>query len=115
MNINLADFEILAKEAVAYFWQSRDVAKSKQVRDGKVDYGERSAVTAGKNMDGFITLIRRLVLASGLDPADVCETKNFLTLPGYYRPTKSWDLLIVHQKVASCCSRVEITSWFVWQ
>jgi len=46
-------------------------------------------------MDGFIKLIMDLVHANGLPDAQIHQTKKLLTLPGYYRPTKLWDLLVM--------------------
>lgn len=45
-------------------------------------------------MDGFIRLIRDVLCEHGLPDAQVhCE--KALELPGWYRPEKKWDLLIV--------------------
>ena len=54
--IDLANFEEKAKEATRYFWHMRNRAASLQRQRGKADSGERSAVTAGKNMNGFIAV-----------------------------------------------------------
>jgi hypothetical protein len=61
------------------------------------DQGERSAVTAGSNMNGFINLVVDIVHANGLPKADIMLKRRVLTLPGYFRPTKLWDLLVMNQ------------------
>jgi type II restriction enzyme len=48
-------------------------------------------------MDGFIELISRVVGENGLTSGDVYLTGNLTILPGYFRATKSWDLLIIHR------------------
>ena len=54
----------------------------------------RTAVTGGAQMDGFITLVSDLLVESGLPDATIfCRRK--IELPGFFRPTKRWDLLIV--------------------
>lgn len=96
MAIDLANYESRAHRAIRAFWRNRQQASRKQQVGGKADQGERSSVTAGKNMDGFIQLMIDLVSANGLAEANVMRQRRLLTLPGYFRPTKVWDLLILH-------------------
>lgn len=79
------------------FWGSRDQAQRRQLEAGRSDQGERAGVTAGKNMDGFVALVSDIVRANGLAHAEIHRERMALTLPGYFRPTKLWDLLVVHQ------------------
>lgn len=65
---------------------------------GKADQGERSGVTGGKNMDGFLTLVLDIIKANGLAHAEIHQNKSMLTLPGYFRPVKLWDLLVIHKE-----------------
>ncbi len=97
MSIDLADYDKLAKKAIRSFWKTRTQAKQTQKATGKLDQGERSSVTSGKNMDGFLKLIKAVVKANGLKNADIHLERRTLTLPGYFRPTKLWDMLIMHQ------------------
>lgn len=98
MSIDLADYEKRAYEAVRAFWGNREKARQKQIESGKQDQGERAGVTAGKNMDGFIALMMDLVGSNGLSHAEIHQNRRVLTLPGFFRPTKLWDLLIIHEK-----------------
>lgn len=97
MALDLVDYERKAHEAVKAFWENRDLAKRKQGESGKADQGERAGVTSGKNMDGFIALILDVVHANGLAHAQIHQERAVLTLPGYFRPTKLWDLLVIHK------------------
>lgn len=97
MSLNLAEYERQARDAVMAFWGNREKAKQKQIEAGRVDAGERAGVTAGKNMDGFIALIIDLVKSNGLAHADIHQNRAVLTLPGYFRPTKLWDLLVINE------------------
>ena len=45
-------------------------------------------------MDGFIELITDLMVEAGVDQSDIFRNKR-LELPGFFRPTKEWDLLLV--------------------
>lgn len=91
------DYERKAREAVAAFWGNREAAKQKQIESGRADQGERAGVTAGKNMDGFIALILDIIRANGLAHAEIHRKRATLTLPGFFRPTKLWDLLVIHR------------------
>lgn len=96
MPLNLANYQKKATESVKAFWGNRDAARQKQIEAGKVDAGSRGAVTAGKNMDGFVALLIDLIKANGLKDATIIrEGRIPLTLPGYFRPTKMWDMLVL--------------------
>ena len=97
MAIDLADYDIKTKKAVKAFWRNREQARRKQIGAGKTDKGERAGVTAGKNMDGFIALAKDIVHANGLEQADIYLERRVLTLPGYFRSTKLWDLIVINE------------------
>ncbi len=96
MPLDLADYELKAREAVRVFWGNRAAAAQKQKELGRADQGERTGVTSGKNMDGFIALIQDVIRSNGLADAHMMIGRKLLTLPGFFRPTKSWDLLIIN-------------------
>ena len=96
MSLDLADYDRKARVAVMAFWGHRAKARQKQIEAGTADQGERAGVTAGKNMDGFIALVIDLVRANGLAHASIHQKRAVLTLPGYFRPTKLWDLLVIN-------------------
>ena len=50
-------------------------------------------VTGGKQMDGFVSLFARIVQDEGI-PASAINVRD-TTLPGYFRPEKDWDLVVV--------------------
>jgi len=55
-------------------------------------------VTAGKNMDGFVSLLIDLIKANGLKDAEIIRDGRIpLTLPGYFCPTKMWDMLVLRR------------------
>jgi type II restriction enzyme len=97
MTLDLVAYEQKAREAVKAFWGNREAARHRQAASGRADQGERAGVTAGKNMDGFMALMLQLVRANGLREAEIHQTRADLTLPGYFRPTKLWDLLVIHR------------------
>lgn len=96
MPLDLASYEAKTREAVKAFWGNRAAAAAKQRELGHADQGERAGVTGGKNMDGFLALIQDLVRGNGLSDATMMVGRRVLTLPGFFRPTKLWDLLVVN-------------------
>lgn len=98
MALDLVNYEKKTRTAVKDFWKNRAAAQQKQVEAGRADQGERAGVTAGKNMDGFAALVLDLVRANGLAHAQIHQQRAMLTLPGFFRPTKLWDLLVIHER-----------------
>lgn len=80
--------------AVSHYWMTRENQARKQESSGRADQGLRSAVTGGAQMDGFITLFTELIVAAGVDERCIFHNRN-LELPGFFRPTKEWDLLVI--------------------
>lgn len=97
MALDLSDYDDKAHAAIKAFWQTRADATQKQKASGKADQGERAGVTGGKNMDGFANLVIDIVKANGLPHAQIHQKRAVLTLPGYFRPTKLWDLLVFNE------------------
>ena len=83
--------------AVRFFWRSRAAAALKQAASGKQDQGARAAVTGGKNMDGFVKLISGIVRKNGPKGVEIHTKRTVLTLPGYFRATKIWDVIVMHE------------------
>lgn len=83
-------------KAVKHFWKARMLAAESQRKRGTADQGNRAGVTAGKNLDGFVAMVREIILDNGVAKADVfSDGRSEVTIPGFYRPTKNWDLLVV--------------------
>lgn len=94
MTVNLLPptFDELTRKAVATFWYSR--------KSGVVNASQgagRDAVLGGKNMDGFVELVRAVVVHCGLPDECVNVRKSKVILPGFFRATKNWDVLVVHE------------------
>jgi len=94
MALLLRDLDKRVAEAVACFWKTRASQAEKQLSAGRKDQGARSAVTGGSQMDGFALLIAELVTSAGIPQTEIYR-KRAIELPGYFRPTKEWDLLVV--------------------
>jgi len=85
------------REAIAFYWKTRKQQKSKQTRGGKPDQGARSAVTGGAQMSIIIGLLTEIMLEAGAKPEEIYQNKA-LELPGFFRPTKEWDWLVIREQ-----------------
>jgi Restriction endonuclease XhoI len=76
------------RRAIKQFWFTREKqAKNQGAGTGAKDAGARTAITGGRQMDGFVHLVRGALAASGLPKAHVyCE--RGIEIPGWYRPEK---------------------------
>lgn len=90
----MIDINARFQQAVQSFWTARDAQKKKNDEGKKIDAGTRGAVTGGSQMGALEVLIVDLLEEAGLKRIDV-KTRIGLELPGYYRPEKRWDLLVM--------------------
>lgn len=80
--------------AVQSHWNARRRNKAKQIKSGKIDAGTRGEVTGGTQMGALEVLVSDILCEAGLNKVDV-RTRTALELPGYFRATKKWDLIVV--------------------
>lgn len=91
---SLKELDVRMRQAVAHYWRTRAAQRHKQKTTGKPDQSLRGAVTGGAQMDGFIELFTALVCEAGMPRCHIFRQKR-LELPGFFRPTKEWDLVVV--------------------
>jgi hypothetical protein len=94
LNPDLTSLDSRVAKAVAGYWKTRQSQSAKQSTSGQRDQGARSAVTGGAQMDGFIKLLTKLIEESGIKRQHIFHN-TALELPGFFRPTKEWDLLVI--------------------
>lgn len=84
------NFDQLVSSAVKQFWVSRTSS------DVTSQEGSRGSVIRGKNLDGFSEIIQAVAQHCGLkDECTITSGKKGLTIPGYFRPTKMWDSIVI--------------------
>lgn len=82
--------------AVQRFWTTREAQIKLQKRRKVRDQGTRGAVTGGKQLDGFLDLLIDITVRAGI-PSNCIYTKRN-ELPGFFRPTKEWDFIVISPK-----------------
>lgn len=81
---NSFDIILSTAEAVESFWRT----KNKQLMRSS-DSSNRGAVVGGKQMDGFLKLLRDACLSVGVPPKCIYDNNNYI--PGFFRSSKDWD------------------------
>ncbi len=93
------DYSRIFRDAVTSFWQTRQAQGEK----GIPDQGNRSQATGGRQMDGFAGTIGDLLVNAGLSRSLIHHARQMaatpqeqtgVELPGFYRATKKWDIVI---------------------
>lgn len=85
-------FDDLLCAAIQVFWTSR-------ASNSPLQKGNRGNVISGNNLNGFLEVIKAVSAHCGLpESAIFTNGRASLTLPGYYRPNKSWDVIIIHER-----------------
>lgn len=92
-SIDLTKYRELLTAAVKLFWNTRNSQKDAQTEKDIKDAGNRGAVTGGKQLDGLLELLYVVAIDTGIPQNCIYLKGN--QLPGYFRPTKDWDMLIV--------------------
>ena len=82
-------YENEIKNAIHLFWQT----KTNQLAHS-TDKSNRGAVTGGKQLDGFIVILKKLALSAGVKRNCIFTKNNYL--PGYFRSSKDWDFCYSH-------------------
>lgn len=91
MSLVPPDLDELVRAAVEVFWKSRATGSNAQG-------GTRGNVISGKNMDGFISVVEAIAKHCGLPQECVFgRDRGRLAIPGYFRPAKRWDALIIYR------------------
>ncbi|MEA4882439.1 MAG: PaeR7I family type II restriction endonuclease [Clostridia bacterium] len=94
-------------DAIRSYWSIRLLQGDRQGANGDKDSGERRSVTGGQHMDAIVDLICQRLRDEGVPDACIYRS-SAMELPGYYRPEKKWDLLVVRNSALACA--VELKS-----
>jgi hypothetical protein len=95
------------REAIQSMWTTREQQAERQLSTGTIDAGTRGSVTGGRHMDAFASLLGDLAAAAGFHSSEV-RFRSGVEVPGFYRPTKKWDLVVVRDN--RLCAVIELKS-----
>jgi len=89
------DYEAEFARAIAQFWAIKTNQQAAADQAGTSAGATHGAVRAGKHMAPFEELVRQVVRDAGVT-VDV-EQAETIYVPGYYRETKSWDVVLQYK------------------
>ena len=81
--------------AIREFWTVKKAQQTASDAAGRLPGGTSGAVRAGKHMAPFEHLLRTVVLNTGITPDP--SPSNTVYLPGFYRESKSWDVVLQYK------------------
>lgn len=89
------DYEDAFAAAIEDFWMIKTNQQAAADLAGRGDGGTSGSVRAGKHMSPFEALIRKVVEDAGIEPDPA--PSDTMYLPGFYRETKSWDVVLQYK------------------
>jgi hypothetical protein len=92
-----SDYSDEIRKAVRFYWRTKKAAQTKNRSGNKADSGNRGGATAGKNLDGFANIFVTLARKECPRSLEIYQNKSQVILPGHFRPTKQWDLVLIHE------------------
>ena len=81
------------RNALLTMYKNLDEAAERQKERGVHDQGARSKVTGGKHLNVVAAALRNDLIEAGYASEDVYYENGCLTLPGWFRPSKDWELM----------------------
>jgi Restriction endonuclease XhoI len=87
------------RKAVANYWKVKAGQLAAAQAAGSTAEGTSKAVRGGGHFAPIAALIAQFFLEADYPVGSIGTTKPSTTLPGYFRPTKDWDLVVIHRGV----------------
>jgi hypothetical protein len=90
-----ADLEL----AIAAYWRTKDEQEAAADEIRSTAEGTAKTVRGGGQFNPLVNLISRFFTDAGYPLESVGVEGRKVTLPGFFRPNKRWDLVVVHKGV----------------
>lgn len=91
------DYSEEIRKAVRFYWRTKKAAHRKNQSGDRKDAGNRGGATAGKNLDGLTKIFADIAKETGPRSLEIYKNKTQVVLPGHFRPSKQWDLVLIHE------------------
>jgi hypothetical protein len=85
--------------AVAGYWAAKDKQQKAAEAVSSTAEGTAKAVRGGGHFNPVANLLARFFTDAGFPVESIAAVGNSTILPGYFRPNKAWDLVVVHEEV----------------
>lgn len=85
--------------AVQAYWDVKDKQATSAALLGSTAEGTAKAVRAAGHFEPIAALLARFFLDAGYPATSIGTARPHIVLPGFFRATKRWDLVVVHRGV----------------
>jgi hypothetical protein len=85
--------------AIADYWAAKEKQRETAEAISSTAEGTAKAVRGGGHFNPVANLLARFFTDAGYPVESIAATGNRTILPGYFRPNKAWDLVVVHKEV----------------
>lgn len=85
--------------AMAAYWRKKDAQTATAQLLGSTAEGAAKAVRGGGHFTPIAALLARFFLDAGYPAEAIGTGRPRVVLPGVFRPTKQWDLVVIHRDV----------------
>ena len=92
--LNSNDLQLRLKNAISFYWRTREDQSKKQKDQGNSDQGSRSAVTGGAQMDGIIKLLTEIIIEAGIPKRLHFPQPSLYNCPVFSDPQKNGIYLL---------------------
>jgi Restriction endonuclease XhoI len=84
-------------DAVTAYWGAKELQLGSSKIAQAVGAGTAGSVRGGKHFDAIAALIAKFFVEAGFPPESIrMGSRSRIALPGFYRPQKDWDVVVVH-------------------
>lgn len=81
-------------DAMQAYWGRKALQMENASIAGAVGAGTAGSVRGGKQFDPIAAILAKPFFESGYSAHDIRVSGGGMTLPGYFRPTKNWDVVV---------------------
>lgn len=85
--------------AIAGYWAAKVKQQKAAEAVSSTAEGTAKAVRGGGHFNPVANLLARFFTDAGYPVESIAATGSKTILPGYFRPNKAWDLVVVHEEV----------------
>jgi len=82
--------------AVAAYWGAKQMQGDTARATGSTAEGKAKGVRGGRHFAPIVELVARFFTDAGYSPGCIGTSGNKTIIPGYFRPGKAWDLVVVN-------------------
>lgn len=87
------------RTAIAGYWATKEKQKAAAEAIRSTAEGTAKAVRGGGHFNPIANLLARFFTDAGYPQDSIAASGKKTILPGYFRPNKAWDLVVIHQEV----------------